>query len=106
MVVKKFTKPAITVEAIQFEYSTQGIADMDSFCGVGRVINYNKNRLDEVVGQCVVLPNSLSNNLYSTVHDGRVCKEGDWVVKFPSTSSLQELAVYTNKAFADLFIPE
>ena len=73
----KYRKKPITVEAIQFVYSTEGIHNLHEFCGDAVLLTVEKARHPNAKGEAHI----------RTLEDGKdaqvqhIATEGDWIIK-------------------------
>lgn len=72
----KFRKKPVVIEAVQFEYSEEGIQKIKDFCGENAGY-FDKQRHPDAIGEFVI----------TTLEDGvnlkakHVATEGDWIIK-------------------------
>lgn len=72
----KFRKKPVIIEAVQFEYSTQGVINLEKFCGPS-LKKIGKDRHPTAKGWAWI----------GTLEDGakgeakHVATEGDWIIK-------------------------
>jgi hypothetical protein len=75
-VLMKFRKKPVEIEAVQFKYSEDGIAELRQFCGsaLGRT---HKERHITAVGEAEI--GTLEDGVHLTVK--HIATEGDWIIK-------------------------
>lgn len=74
----KFRKKPVTVEAVQFRYSEEGIAELQAFCG-DDLISYGKNRSLNAVGWAHI--GTLEDGGDDSGYVKHIAFEGDWIIK-------------------------
>lgn len=72
----KFRKKPVVIEAIKFEYSTDGIAKLKEFCG-DAVGDISKQRHPSAKGEAEIC--TLEDGEYLFVK--HIATEGDWIIK-------------------------
>lgn len=74
----KFRKKPVTVEAVQFRYSEDGINELKRFCG-DQLISYGKDRSLLAVGWAHI--GTLEDGNESSGQVKHIATEGDWIIK-------------------------
>lgn len=72
----KFRKKPVVIEAVQFVYTEQGIADIKQFCG-NAIGNISKHRHPTALAEAEI--GTLEDGVHLTVK--HIATEGDWIIK-------------------------
>jgi len=72
----KFRKKPVVIDAIQFIYSDEGIANLEAFCGKA-LGNVSKQRHLTAKGEAEI--GTLEDGVHLTVK--HIATEGDWIIK-------------------------
>jgi hypothetical protein len=72
----KFRKKPVIIEAVRFEYTEKGIAEVKEFCGnaIGKI---KKARHPTALGEAEI--GTLEDGVHLTVQ--HIATEGDWIIK-------------------------
>ena len=73
----KFRKKPVTIEAVQFVYTTEGIEQLKEFCG-GALGDIKKNRHPSAKAEAQIMTLEDGKDYFIVAH---VATEGDWVIK-------------------------
>lgn len=74
----KFRKKPVVIDAIQFEYSSKGIEDLQAFCG-DQLKTYGKDRSLLAVGWAQI--GTLEDGNQASGQVKHIATEGDWIIK-------------------------
>ena len=80
MIPKKYKKRPVVIEAMKFEYSKDGIAALERFCG-DKLLSYNKDRSITAVGWAHI--GTLEDGRHDTPIANHIASEGDYIIKGP-----------------------
>lgn len=72
----KFRKKPVVIEAVKFEYTTEGIAKVKEFCG-NTIGNISKNRHPGALAEAEL--GTLEDGVHLTVK--HIATEGDWIIR-------------------------
>lgn len=72
----KFRKKPVVIEAVQFQYSTEGIEKLKQFCG-SALGNISKQRHMDALGEAEI--GTLEDGVHLKVQ--HIATEGDWIIK-------------------------
>ena len=72
----KFRKKPVVIEAIQFKYTEDSIAELKQFCG-SCLGDFYKDRHPTAVGEVEI--GTLEDGIHLTVK--HIATEGDWIIK-------------------------
>jgi len=72
----KFRKKPVVIEAVQFIYSTEGIANIKEFCG-SALGTIKKARHPTALGEAEI--GTLEDGIHLKVQ--HIATEGDWIIK-------------------------
>lgn len=72
----KFRKKPVVIEAVQFIYSTEGIANIKEFCG-SAIGTIKKARHPTALGEAEI--GTLEDGVHLKVQ--HIATEGDWIIK-------------------------
>ena len=73
----KFRKKPVTIEAVQFVYTTEGIEQLKEFCGAA-LGDIKKNRHPSAKAEAQIMTLEDGKDYFIVAH---VATEGDWVIK-------------------------
>jgi hypothetical protein len=72
----KFRKKPVVIDAVQFIYTEEGIANLKAFCG-NTIGNISKARHPTALGEAEI--GTLEDGVHLTVK--HIATEGDWIIK-------------------------